>query len=216
MTSPLSLFATSSLAIDFYSQFHNNKDLLELLDHLKDDDFKSKMNEFFIKMLHKTFDKYMQEVLNNKSISDIFKKDKLSKEEQVKLFIGYAVKEIYSKFRDEMISSNMLINTNVEALVSASIDGFSQIVDCNEVSNGTQVYLQLIDHLSKEITEHLYVSFCDYLKRDTSGDLYADFIHKTQKMIRDTNEVFGYTSPIRYNKRRHDNDDSNDNKKPRN
>ncbi len=222
MSSPLSLFATSSLVLDFYSQFYNNDDLLSLLNHLQDADFKTKMNEFFTKLLHQTFDKYMQDVLNNSSYTSIFKKENLPEDEKVKLFIGYSIKEIYPKCREDLNNNyNIQTTDNIEIMVALCISGLFDLVDCQNTKTGKDVYIQVIDHFSKELTELFHTEFSVFIKRD-DADIHAKFMEFTQKMLKNANNTFNYNSPIRHKKRNrndHQNDnkdDPSDNKRPRN
>lgn len=227
MSSPLSLFATSSLVLDFYSQFHNNSDLLSLLNHLQNDQNsspKTKMNEFFTKLLHQTFDKYMQDVLNNDNYASIFKKDNLPEDEKVKLFIGYSIKEIYPKCREDLNNNyNIRTTDDIEIMVALSIGKLFDLVDCQNTKTGKDIYIQVIDHFSKQLTESFYTTFSSLIKRgDDNVDIHAKFMEATKKMLHSTNNTFNYNSPIRHKKRNRD-DSSKDgdnkddpNKRPRN
>ena len=132
--------------------------------------------------------------------------DDLSEDEKVKLFIGYSIKEIYPKCREDLKNKyNIQTTDDMEIMVAIAVSRLFGLVDCQSIKTGKDVYMQVIDYFSKQLTEVFYMALGTLIKRD-EPDTHAKFIEAMKLMLHSANNIFNYESPIRHTKRNGEDD----------
>jgi len=191
MTSLLSFFSSSLNAVDFYAQIYRDEEFVKLVNRNKDKSIPDIVKLVAHQLLHKTFDPYVEEVLEDEEITDIFNNENAEMEDRIKLFVGRAMLKIHEKF----LKDNRRIVVDPEMLVGQAVIHILEYVDPENINSGADLYNGIINTVCDRMCVYLDPLMSYFMVHGGGPQYYYLFIEIVKKILKLVNGVLDYESP---------------------
>lgn len=206
MATYLSIARDTLCWFDIYSQFYKNKNLAKFIRINKNKSINDILTLFTTNMLN-IFCEPLMEYIENNDNNTIFFDTNLSKEEQIKIYVGMMVKALSKKEELRLTVNHLLVmlgravkldvqlpktlgslgaTVDVKSAVTLSIVLLSSCIeDSLKINSGLDIYEQIVSYVSKQIVDEVQ----PYVKMFTKGQDPKNLTHMIVTVLESYNRI---------------------------
>jgi hypothetical protein len=189
MTSLLSFLGDGISGLDMYMSLYNNEDLIKLINYNKDKDPQTIATLFLKNTIHKVFDEYADEIIDNKEMESIFSDKKKDDETKLKLYIFRAVMFYYHKYLKHFIDGEQLmIISTISEFIILSID------KNKSYDSGKNIYLNLVDSITSGYIGIILPLLNSFLGHNLDNSDYKELLGVVANILKEVNLLLEYES----------------------
>ena len=194
MSTPITLLCRSINWINLYAQFYNSKHFIKFIKINKDKSLKELVKTLTYHSFHIHFYPICEPHFH--FLNKIFDIKTLTKDNQIKIFLGKLVKEIYAdqNVAELNLFNTLFLGTDLNTSIEFAVKTLSKFVsEPNKVESGEDILDQISDSLSY-IVRDIAILVIDELKLNNivNENGYGTFIEGVINMMIKYNKIMSY------------------------
>ncbi len=216
-SSVLAYFANTTTRFSvntLYNRLSVSPEFIQFINTNADKDGKTITRNFIKNMIYKTFDEssYAKFIVDNQELDKVFQNENLSQDDKIKVFLGRTLIKIIGDEDNELANDNDF-RTFLNGAVNQFLD---QLGDCSSINSSRDFYHHIVDLYTSHLMDNYYKEI-DLLKLgDSEIEDIEPIYDSCASMIDSFNNTISYSSKYSGKKRkRDDNDDKRDPKRPK-
>lgn len=143
-------------AAHIYSKIYSMPEFRDFTDYLNEGTSIEVLTQFFRNLFATFLDPYVNELLQSNEFNTIFNNDKLTRQEQCKLFAGKVFNKLYDQYADELKDH---IQVDKRVVLEILIMTFNDIQHLDKAENGNDCYTLLLNFYANTCATFVK-SFC--------------------------------------------------------